>query len=77
LSSLPSIPLAGEVTSASFPYDLIVDAIFGFSFDASKPGIRAPYDTIIQQLATISSWWTPTAGVPLIPIISVDVPSGM
>eukprot|EP01068_Selenidium_serpulae_P003734 Selendium_serpulae@DN3271_c0_g1_i1.p2 len=44
-------------------WDVIVDAIFGFSF---KGSLRAPFDTI---LADVSRQNTP-------PIVSVDVPSG-
>ena len=43
-------------------FDLVVDAIFGFSF---KPPIRKPYDHVISQL-----------GLTKKPIISVDIPSG-
>ncbi|KAI5078629.1 hypothetical protein GOP47_0006300 [Adiantum capillus-veneris] len=49
-------------------YDLIVDAIFGFSF-RGKP--RPPFDKLLQELADIS-----TATTPAIPIVSVDIPSG-
>jgi len=43
-------------------FDLIVDAIFGYSF---KGEIRAPFDTIIKQLRNSK-----------IPVVSVDIPSG-
>jgi len=43
-------------------YDLIVDAILGFSF---KPPLRKPYDNVIETL-----------GKTVTPIISVDNPSG-
>jgi NAD(P)H-hydrate epimerase len=43
-------------------YDLIIDAIFGFSFHGS---IRKPFDTVISAFARTST-----------PILSVDVPSG-
>jgi len=43
-------------------YDVILDAIFGFSF---HPPVRAPFDTLITLLATSS-----------LPIVSVDIPSG-
>jgi len=42
--------------------DVILDAIFGFSF---KPPIRTPFDTII-----------PTLNDSRLPILSVDIPSG-
>jgi len=43
-------------------YDLIVDAIFGFSF---RGPIRPPFDQIIQDLKDLRA-----------PIVSVDIPSG-
>ena len=43
-------------------YDLIVDAIFGFSFEGP---IREPFNNLIASLASSQ-----------IPVISVDVPSG-
>lgn len=43
-------------------FDFIIDSIFGFSF---KPPIRAPYDSIINELKNTK-----------IPILSVDIPSG-
>ncbi|MCO5549116.1 hypothetical protein L7F22_002582 [Adiantum nelumboides] len=49
-------------------YDLIVDAIFGFSFHGKA---RPPFDRLLQQLADISTTLTPP-----IPIVSVDIPSG-
>ncbi|KAI8906897.1 apolipo protein A-I-binding protein [Gorgonomyces haynaldii] len=42
--------------------DLIVDAIFGFSF---QPPIRQPFDQILQQLRQSTT-----------PIVSIDIPSG-
>ncbi|KAL0235513.1 hypothetical protein GEMRC1_002095 [Eukaryota sp. GEM-RC1] len=44
-------------------FDFVVDAIFGFSFDATH-GIRAPFDSIIKQLGSLTN------------VISIDVPSG-
>ena len=42
--------------------DVILDAIFGFSF---QPPIRVPFDTALQLMAASK-----------LPIVSVDVPSG-
>ena len=70
LDSLPAIAESGSSSSSSDSKtsiakpDLILDAIFGFSFDASKP-IRAPFDSMIKFMATQSA-----------PVVSVDVPSG-
>ncbi|KAF1743426.1 hypothetical protein MXB_1818 [Myxobolus squamalis] len=43
-------------------YDLIIDAIFGFSF---KPPLRPPHESVIGALSSTE-----------IPICSIDVPSG-
>uniref|UniRef100_A0A915KDL8 NAD(P)H-hydrate epimerase n=1 Tax=Romanomermis culicivorax TaxID=13658 RepID=A0A915KDL8_ROMCU len=43
-------------------YDLIVDAIFGFSF---KPPLREPFGRIISELRNVT-----------IPVASIDIPSG-
>lgn len=49
---------------ASGGFDVVLDAIFGFSF---KPPIRPPFDSMIQTLVDLK-------GSP--PVVSVDVPSG-
>ena len=43
-------------------YDLVIDAIFGFSFHGSP---RAPFDSIITSINQSS-----------LPVVSVDIPSG-
>ncbi len=43
-------------------YNLVVDAIFGFSF---KGAVREPFGDILSQLKKIT-----------VPIASVDIPSG-
>lgn len=48
--------------SLSSDYQLIVDAIFGFSF---KPPIRDPFGQIIATIADSS-----------VPVFSIDIPSG-
>lgn len=45
-------------------YELILDGIFGFSFNPDK-GIRPPFDDIISSLIQTT-----------IPIVSIDIPSG-
>jgi len=54
------IPEKEELTPEN--YDLILDAIFGFSFSGE---IRAPFDKLITQVKETK-----------IPIISIDIPSG-
>jgi NAD(P)H-hydrate epimerase len=46
--------------------DVIVDALFGFSFD-SRGGIREPFAAVLAELAALA------AGTP---VLSIDVPSG-
>jgi NAD(P)H-hydrate epimerase len=70
--SLP--PLFGADGSGDAPlYSFIVDAIFGFSFDASGTGVRAPFDSLIRDLAEAGR---PRNGADGIPLVSIDVPSG-
>lgn len=47
-------------------YSLIVDGIFGFSFDPYR-GIRAPFDRVIDSLVQVQDE---------VPILSIDIPSG-
>ncbi|DBA01795.1 TPA: hypothetical protein N0F65_002911 [Lagenidium giganteum] len=59
------IPILDGITSKDdidAKFDLIVDGIFGFSFEGS---IRVPFDTIIAQLKKSHR-----------PIVSIDIPSG-
>eukprot|EP00850_Spirogloea_muscicola_P010451 SM000061S19278 [mRNA] locus=s61:502661:506248:+ [translate_table: standard] len=58
---------AGDLPSdLASEFDLVVDAIFGFSFRGAP---RPPFDTILQQLASLEGAARPQ-------IVSVDVPSG-
>lgn len=45
-------------------YDLLIDAVFGFSFKGES-GIRSPFDDILTRIGNASC-----------PIVSIDVPSG-
>lgn len=65
-SSSLSSPLSASSNTSSSDYHLIVDAVFGFSFNP-KDGIREPYHTLIKQMITSQSH---------IPVCSIDVPSG-
>jgi NAD(P)H-hydrate epimerase len=64
---------AGGAAAAKPPsFDVVLDAIFGFSFKPSspadnpgKPAIRAPFDAILPALRGCG-----------LPLVSVDVPSG-
>ncbi|CAG8444415.1 12681_t:CDS:2 [Funneliformis mosseae] len=56
------IPITAELSDSTFnDNDLIIDAIFGFSFSGE---VRQPFDQVIQRLK----------GTKL-PIVSVDIPS--
>ena len=56
---LGSLPAQTEIDTN---YDVILDAIFGFSF---KGALRAPFDDILSKLRSCRT-----------PICSIDVPSG-
>ena len=45
-------------------FDVIVDGVFGSSFNAARE-IRAPFDVVIKSLAETK-----------VPIVSIDIPSG-
>ncbi|KAF8588565.1 YjeF N-terminal domain-like protein [Ramaria rubella] len=60
--AIPTINSESDLKANLEKSDVILDAIFGFSF---QPPIRAPFDTALQ-LITASK----------LPIVSVDVPSG-
>jgi NAD(P)H-hydrate epimerase len=56
-----SIPFTDDFHSSLKATDLVIDAIFGFSF---KPPVREPFPSVIEALATTSK-----------PVLSVDSPS--
>lgn len=51
-----------ELPSDLSEFSLIVDAIFGFSF---QPPIREPFGSVLRKISSLS-----------IPIFSIDIPSG-
>ena len=57
IAHLPSMP-----ADLDADFDLVVDALFGFSF---RPPIRQPFDAVLRQLASTK-----------VPIASIDIPSG-
>ena len=57
LDSLPS-----DAKFINNNYNLIVDAIFGFSF---KGDIRAPFGEVLEKIKNVK-----------IPVCSIDIPSG-
>ncbi|CAE6446309.1 unnamed protein product [Rhizoctonia solani] len=59
---IPTSPELPEATHFKSSYDVVLDAIFGFSF---KPPARAPFDTALRLI-----------GESGLPVVSVDIPSG-
>lgn len=57
-----NIPILKELPKDLSSYDIVVDAIFGFSFQGPS---KSPYSDMISQMASTS-----------LPVISVDIPSG-
>jgi len=62
LSPKSSASASSEIKEALERTDVILDAIFGFSF---KPPVREPFDAVLPLLADSGR-----------PIVSVDIPSG-
>ena len=60
LPFLPSLPSPVEMDAQ---YQVVVDAVFGFSFKGTT--VRSPFDSILTSLRQVK-----------IPIASVDIPSG-
>uniref|UniRef100_A0A1D1XRX4 NAD(P)H-hydrate epimerase n=2 Tax=Anthurium amnicola TaxID=1678845 RepID=A0A1D1XRX4_9ARAE len=69
--SVPFLSVEELPQDVSSDFDLIVDALFGFSFQG-KP--RPPFDDLIQRLTTSSSSGVQHEKPPV--IVSVDIPSG-
>jgi len=59
---IPTINSESDLETSLAKSDVILDAIFGFSF---QPPIRAPFDTALQLISSSK-----------LPIVSVDIPSG-
>ena len=62
ITTLTPTPDTHSLKDALASSDVILDAIFGFSF---KPPVRAPFDAALPLIANSG-----------LPIVSVDVPSG-
>ncbi|CAD6586211.1 MAG: hypothetical protein TREMPRED_004368 [Tremellales sp. Tagirdzhanova-0007] len=59
---IPVIKSEAEFEKSLKEQDVIMDAVFGFSF---QPPVRAPFDTVLRLIKSSS-----------LPIVSVDIPSG-
>lgn len=69
--AIPFLPVEELPQSLSDDFDLIIDAIFGFSFHGSP---RPPFDNLIQSLVSLHGVDNAPKRKPV--IISVDIPSG-
>ena len=60
-------PFVAAVTPESLArdYDVVVDAVFGFSFVMTSDGVRAPFDALLRTLRATA-----------LPVVSIDIPSG-
>ncbi|KAM0950897.1 putative NAD(P)H-hydrate epimerase, Pyridoxal 5'-phosphate synthase [Dioscorea sansibarensis] len=69
--SIPFLPVEDLPQNLADDFDLVVDAMFGFSFHG-KP--RPPFDDLIQQLVSLSIADNPSKRRTA--VVSVDIPSG-
>ncbi|XP_073117445.1 pyridoxine/pyridoxamine 5'-phosphate oxidase 1, chloroplastic isoform X2 [Elaeis guineensis] len=69
--SVPFLSVGDLPQNLSDDFDLIVDAMFGFSFHGQP---RPPFDVLIQRLASLSG--IDNGFKRKVAIVSVDVPSG-
>jgi len=60
--TINNVPVIDTLPNDLSSYDVIVDAIFGYSFTGE---VRAPFDNVLKQLKTTT-----------VPIVAVDIPSG-
>ncbi|PWZ57215.1 Pyridoxine/pyridoxamine 5'-phosphate oxidase 1, chloroplastic [Zea mays] len=68
--SIPFIPVEDLPNELSREFDVIVDAMFGFSFHGTP---RPPFDHLIQMLVSLSDIQNPDKRPA---IVSIDIPSG-
>ncbi|KAJ8445077.1 hypothetical protein Cgig2_029449 [Carnegiea gigantea] len=69
--SVPFVSAEDLPSDLSDEFDILIDAIFGFSFHGTP---RPPFDAIIQKLVYCQN--RHNAGLKSSPIVSVDIPSG-
>ncbi|GER38539.1 pyridoxine/pyridoxamine 5'-phosphate oxidase [Striga asiatica] len=70
--SIPFISVEDLPADLSTSFDIILDAIFGFSFHGSP---RPPFDDLIQRLVDLGNPYEKNEKKSLV-IVSVDIPSG-
>ncbi|GAV66799.1 Pyridox_oxidase domain-containing protein/YjeF_N domain-containing protein/PNPOx_C domain-containing protein [Cephalotus follicularis] len=69
--SVPFLSVEDIPVNLSKDFDIVVDAIFGFSFHGAP---RPPFDDLIQRLVSLHSYNQSRQNSPV--IVSVDIPSG-
>ncbi|XP_020100651.1 pyridoxine/pyridoxamine 5'-phosphate oxidase 1, chloroplastic [Ananas comosus] len=69
--SIPFLSVEDLPQNLSDDFDIIVDAMFGFSFHGTP---RPPFDDLIQRLVALKAFDNAPKKSP--PIVSVDIPSG-
>eukprot|EP00897_Mesotaenium_endlicherianum_P003829 jgi/Mesen1/3474/ME000195S02618 len=72
--SIPFVPAEEVAAPGESPrerYDVVVDAMFGFSFHGIP---RAPFDAILRKLAVPPGASAEATDAP--PVVSIDIPSG-
>lgn len=58
------VPVSKAMPKLDGEFDLVLDGVFGFSFQAGD-GVREPFDQIMRELRQTA-----------LPVVSIDVPSG-
>ena len=68
---IPIVPAldAADVDHTLERFDVILDAVFGFSFNPAR-GVRAPFDAPLRAMRRTNS------SHDLPPVVSIDIPSG-
>ncbi|KAK1278895.1 hypothetical protein QJS04_geneDACA019645 [Acorus gramineus] len=69
--SIPFLSVEDLPMDLSNDFDIIIDAVFGFSFHGTP---RPPFDDLIQRLIYLRGLISPSQKSPV--IVSVDIPSG-
>uniref|UniRef100_A0A0D6R236 NAD(P)H-hydrate epimerase n=1 Tax=Araucaria cunninghamii TaxID=56994 RepID=A0A0D6R236_ARACU len=69
--AVPFLPPEDLPTELGSTFDIVVDAMFGFSFHGTP---RPPFDALIHKLVVPAGSSGENSGVPI--VVSVDIPSG-
>ncbi|KAK3030168.1 hypothetical protein RJ639_039645, partial [Escallonia herrerae] len=68
---VPFVPVEDLPADLSNEFDIVVDAMFGFSFSGTP---RPPFDELIQRLLSLGNHDKTQKELPI--IVSIDIPSG-